>query len=205
MHSLEIEFKDLDQNSVKETFWFNLSKAEVIKFNYTNGKKGLEELIKEIIATEDMNQVFGLFEQIVEMSYGVRDPLNNRRFIKSKELFLEFQQTDAYSELFLMLLTSPVKAAEFITATVPPEMAQNIANANDPETPTGPTVGTDAVLAKPLDLERAQATLASSQGAEPIFVVKDEVKPSEAVNYADLTPEAQMQLFREFQAQQNKQ
>jgi len=42
-----------------------------------------------------MNQVFGLFEQIVEMSYGVRDPLNNRRFIKSKELFTEFQQTDA--------------------------------------------------------------------------------------------------------------
>lgn len=207
MHSREITFKDLKGNPVTDTFWFHLSKAELIHFNLTKGKRGLEDLLEEITREQDMSRLIGLFEEIIKMSYGVR--MGDKRFVKNDEVFAEFYQTDAYSELFVYLLTNPVGAAEFMRKVIPEDMMTDIPDMDDAPDPAnvpkvGPTMGDSAVLARPLDLERAQQTLASTEGAKPIFVVTDETgtNPIHDVDLSKMTREDLLAAFSKMRKDQ---
>lgn len=117
-----IEFRDLDGNPLKEDFYFNLTKAELAEMEL--GKKGgMQAYLQQIVADEDGSQIIAAFKQILAKSYGKRSE-DGRRFIKSDELTEEFLQTDAYSELFMELVTDAKSASEFINAIVPQGLAE---------------------------------------------------------------------------------
>ena len=59
-----------------------------------------------------------LFKDLILRSYGEKSA-DGRRFIKSKELSTAFSQTEAYSELFMELVTDAEKAAEFVNGITP--------------------------------------------------------------------------------------
>lgn len=115
-----IKFKDLDGKELEEDFYFNLTKAEIAELELST-QGGLGEHLEKIIESEDGGEIIRIFKQILTMAYGVRSE-DGRRFIKSEELSLEFSQTDAFSELFMMLVTDAPQAAEFIKGIVPPDL-----------------------------------------------------------------------------------
>lgn len=148
MHSRTIKFDDLDGNPVEEEFWFHLSKGELVELNL--GVKGgsLEALIKEIVADEDGEKIIANFKKIIRMSVGRRDP-NNRRFIKNEDLTENFMQSDAYSELFLLLVQDAKAAAEFIALTVPANLSDKIPVAGENNTaPVQPEVVAETLPVK---------------------------------------------------------
>ena len=59
------------------------------------------------------------------MAYGQKSA-DGRRFVKSEELTQEFLQTEAYSELFIKLLTDENAASDFINGIIPKIDKQNI-------------------------------------------------------------------------------
>ena len=112
-----ITYVDYDENERTETFYFNLSKAEVAELELsTTG--GLSQWIEKIVASQDQKEIIALFKNIILKSYGEKSP-DGKRFIKSEELSEAFSQTEAFSQLFIDLATNAEAAAAFINAIVP--------------------------------------------------------------------------------------
>lgn len=117
----EITFMDCDGNERTETFFFNLSKAEVLEleFGYTGG---MTRMIEQLVNTQDIPKIMEIFKKIIMMAYGEKS-LDGKRFTKTgpdgRKLAEGFVETDAYSELFMELVSDPKKFADFISAVIP--------------------------------------------------------------------------------------
>jgi hypothetical protein len=120
---LKKNIKYTDYNGVErsEDFFFNLSKAELMEMEMgTTG--GLAEFIKKIIMTQDQPKVIELFKKLILKAYGEKSE-DGKRFIKkdSNGVLLAdyFEQTEAYSVLFMELATDDKAAAEFVNGIIP--------------------------------------------------------------------------------------
>lgn len=123
-----IKYVDYDGNARAEDFYFNLNKAEVIELQLgTVG--GLTKILEKIVQEKDTSRIIEYFKTIILKAYGEKSA-DGRRFIKSQELRDAFEQTEAYSELFMELASDAKMAAEFINGVLPKEAA----NAIDVET-----------------------------------------------------------------------
>lgn len=113
-------YTDFNGVERKEDFYFNLTKAEVLKMEM-GVKGGLAEQIKRIVDTQDQPAIIEVFEDLIQKSYGVKTP-DGRGFLKRKEDLEAFISTQAYSDLYMELATDDKKAAEFINGIVPPDL-----------------------------------------------------------------------------------
>lgn len=112
-----INYVDYDGAEREETFYFNLSEAEIMEMQMgTTG--GLAEMIQRIVEAQDAPSIMKTFKDIILKAYGVKSP-DGKRFIKNDALREEFSQTEAYSKLFIELATDADAAAKFINAIVP--------------------------------------------------------------------------------------
>lgn len=121
MYKKVIEYTDYNGETRKDTFYFNLSKAEVAEMELsTNG--GLEKQIQSIIDAKDQKEIVATFKEIILKAYGEKS-LDGKYFLKKDEngrpLADKFEQTEAYSELFIELATNADKAQEFVNGIVP--------------------------------------------------------------------------------------
>ena len=108
-----------DYNGVERTedFYFNLSKAELAEMELSVDG-GMSKMIENISKTNDIPSVVKFFKEIILKSYGEKSE-DGKRFKKSEELSESFSQTEAYSEMFMELVTDAEKAAEFAEAIIP--------------------------------------------------------------------------------------
>lgn len=128
----KIEYTDYDGNKRSEECYFNLSKAELTEMELSeNG--GFDKYIEKIVEAQNNKKIYNLFKEIVLMSYGEKSH-DGKYFIKKKvvdgetiRLRDEFEQTEAFSELIMELISSEDAAAKFINAVVPKELAEDIA------------------------------------------------------------------------------
>lgn len=120
----EITYNNFDNESKTETFYFNLTKIEIIKLNadYDDDVSTLLERIGSGDAKS--KEIIAFFEDLFGRSYG--EKLEGGRFIKSKELTSSFLMTDAYSELFLEVMTDAAKAAAFINGLMPADVIAQV-------------------------------------------------------------------------------
>lgn len=119
-----IKYVDYDGNNRAEDFYFNLNKAEVIELQLgTVG--GLTKTLEKIVQEKDTSRIIEYFKTIILKAYGEKSA-DGRRFIKSQELRDAFEQTEAYSELFMELASDAKMAAEFINGVLPKEAADAI-------------------------------------------------------------------------------
>lgn len=120
MLSKKIKYTDYNGVEQTEVFYFSLNKAELLEMELsTNG--GYENYLKKLINTRDQAEITKVFKKFILMSYGIKSD-DGKRFIKSEELSKEFEQTEAYSELFVELATDTKKATEFFNGIIPPAL-----------------------------------------------------------------------------------
>lgn len=117
-----IKYTDYEGQKQTEDHWFNLSKAEVIELEAeTTG--GLEAELKRIIAQSDSKELVAIVKNLICRSYGEKYSDGKRTFFIKKrdgQMLVDlFMQSDAYSELFIELLTSEDALANFIKGIVP--------------------------------------------------------------------------------------
>ena len=130
MITMTVKFTDFDGNERKEDFRFNLTEQELAKMNLEK-KGGLKKYLERIIATKDLPELTELFESLIQKSYGVKSP-DGRKFEKSKEALADFMATQAYSDLYMRLITNADEATKFINGIVPESMAKEIAKVGKP-------------------------------------------------------------------------
>lgn len=119
-----ITYVDYDGEERVEDFYFNLTKAELTEMNLSvNG--GLLATIEKISQEKDMPKMIQIFKDLILKSYGEKS-LDGKRFIKNAQLTEEFTQTEAYSQLFMLLATNADEAAAFIAGIVPKDISESI-------------------------------------------------------------------------------
>lgn len=121
MLAKKIKYTDYNGEEREETFYFNLTEAEVSEMQYTV-KGGLDGLLKTIIETKDQPKLVELFKQLILKSYGEKS--NDGRYFKKRdsvrgEYVDDFVATEAYSVLFMELATDANAATEFVNSVIP--------------------------------------------------------------------------------------
>lgn len=119
-----------DYNGVERTeaFYFNLSKAELMEMEMSTAG-GLVEMMTAVVNAKDGAAIVKIFKDLVLKAYGEKTP-DGKRFMKNDEIRAAFEQTEAYSILFMELATDDKAAADFINGIVPADMAQKLPAAN---------------------------------------------------------------------------
>ena len=121
-----IKYTDYDGNEREENFRFNLTEAELMKMEF-NTAGGMETMINTILDEKDTKKIGELFDKIILMSYGEKSA-DGKRFVKSPELSKAFSETEAYTSLYMELLTDEKAAAAFINGLIPQKLANEIQN-----------------------------------------------------------------------------
>ena len=125
-----VKYVDFDGNNREEDLYFHLSPAEMTQFEYSV-KGGMRNLLEKAIKDQDGPTLMKFFVRIVEMAYG-RKTNDGRRFEKSREIYDDFAQTNAYNALFMELVTDENFTKKFVDAVFPdmtPYAANNTAMA----------------------------------------------------------------------------
>lgn len=117
-------YKDYNGNTRKDTWYFNLTKAELMKMEL-GAWGGLDALLKRLIREEKPEKIVDMFEKIILGAVGEKSP-DGRRFIKNEQIRQDFYQTQAYSDLFFELVTDPEKLTAFLKGAIPEDLAQKI-------------------------------------------------------------------------------
>lgn len=124
----KIKYTDFNGNEREESFYFHYSKAQIIEMQFSFGG-GMEEFLKRIVNTQDMNALFQYFKEFILNAVGVKSD-DGKRFIKNKEISDSFEQSNAYEVLMMELLgfENPTDnanaAADFVLGVLPAEYAK---------------------------------------------------------------------------------
>lgn len=110
-------YTDYNGNERTEDFWFNLSKAECVEMNLSTAG-GLDAYLQKIVDTKDVPSLIKQFKDLVLKAYGEKSA-DGRRFMKNDEIRQAFAETEAYSMIFMDLVTDANKATEFVNGIVP--------------------------------------------------------------------------------------
>jgi len=155
-----ITFNDLDGNPITDDFYFNLSKAEIAEMELSQSG-GLGETLQRIVKDEDGRAIIEMFKMILTTAYGQRSE-DRRRFIKTPEVAQEFMQTEAYSELFMELVTDADASAAFIRGIIPADLQDKIESVKmvDVQLPADPGQ-------KQLDFRSREEGVEAMKRAEP--------------------------------------
>lgn len=112
-----------DYNGVKRTedFYFGFSKAELHEMNFMTPGANLGDKLKKLVDSPDSEKMTAFFKKFILNSYGEKSE-DGRRFIKSEELSKAFEETPAYSELWMKLFSDQKYALEFFLDVVPQDI-----------------------------------------------------------------------------------
>ena len=120
----QIKYTDFNGMEREEDFYFNLTKVELMRMQ-ANVQGGLEAKLKRIIAANDGAAIMETVEDLIRRSYGKKTL--DGGFIKRPEYVDEFVSTEAYSELFMKLVTDAKATTAFVKGILPSDMQAQIA------------------------------------------------------------------------------
>lgn len=114
-----VTYIDFDGNERTEDFFFNFTEQEITQMELST-EGGLSALIARITAAKSQKELIELFKKLVLAAYGVKSP-DGRKFIKSDAIREDFESTQAFSDIYMELVTDADKASDFFKAVVPKE------------------------------------------------------------------------------------
>lgn len=117
MFKMPITYVDFFGETVNEVLRFNLTKAELMEWELSIDG-GLSAKIKAITKSENNPEVAKIFKELILKAYGTVSS-DGKHFIKNDAQSEEFSHTEAYSELFMSLISDADKAADFVKGILP--------------------------------------------------------------------------------------
>ena len=121
-------YTDYDGVERTQDFYFNLSKAEILEMQLSSDG-GYDKLLERIVKAKDTKSLIAIFKDLILRSYGIKSD-DGKRFMKSPEISAEFEQTPAYSDLFMQLATDTDAAPAFVTGIIPGDLQSEVEKLN---------------------------------------------------------------------------
>lgn len=115
-----ITYTTYDGEEITEDFYFHLNKAELTKMQFdVNG--AYSQYIERIQNERNLKELGEQYANLILNSYGKKSD-DGRIFRKSDEIRDEFKCSEAYSVLFMELLSDADKAAKFARGILPSDL-----------------------------------------------------------------------------------
>jgi hypothetical protein len=127
-----ITYTNFDNESVTETFYFQILESELVELE-ADRPQGLAAYLEAISEANDRKELIAEFKRIILIAYGIKSE-DGKRFVKSDQLREEFTQMPAYDVLFMELATDANAAADFLQGALPAKYTQAL----EQDKPTGP-------------------------------------------------------------------
>ena len=120
------KIKSVDFNGVEreETYYFNLTEQELAEMELSQDG-GMDVYIKRIVDAKSVPELIALFKKFINASYGIKSD-DGKYFRKSAEILADFQATQAYSDLYMELVSNTEAAIEFVNGVIPTKMKSAI-------------------------------------------------------------------------------
>lgn len=119
-----IKFTDFNGMERSEDHYFNLTKVELMRME-ANVQGGLSEKLKRVSAAQDAAAIMEVMEDLIRKSYGKKTA--DGGFVKRQDYLDEFVSTEAYSELFMELITDDKAATAFVQGILPAGLREQAA------------------------------------------------------------------------------
>lgn len=110
---------------------FHLTEKELFSLELSK-PGGFTSYLDKISQEEDTNALIALFEEIIEMSYGVLDASGDN-FVKNAANLEKFKSTQFYSDLYIELATDAQKASDFCNGIAPKKIRERAAKLAEEE------------------------------------------------------------------------
>ena len=120
-------YEGIDGKTYTDTWGFNLTKADLLEI-HLGTFVGLDVLMQRMIDTQDGKEIMAIIKEFIHKSVG-RPSADGKRFIRNEEIWEDFYQTEAYSQLFEELVLDGDKALAFIAAIVPRSIGEKMIEA----------------------------------------------------------------------------
>lgn len=130
MFSDTITYTDFDGNERSETFFFNISETEGLKF-LTSVEGGYDVYLQKVLdefdalnnsddnaKVEAVTKVIDIYEDIILAGYGEKSD-DGKRFMKSPEITNNFKCSAAYDALIGKFLDDPEYGLKFMVGVLP--------------------------------------------------------------------------------------
>lgn len=115
-----ITYEDYNGSKITEDFYFNLNKAELTTMLFdANG--AYTEYIQRLMNERNLKQLGAEFRNIILNSYGQKSD-DGKIFRKNQQIREDFENSEAYSVLFMELISDSDKASKFITGVLPKDL-----------------------------------------------------------------------------------
>lgn len=124
MFSKEFEYTGYDGKPKKDTYWFNLSEAELYEIDLSS-IRGFTGEMNKLLKEERTKEIVDAFKNIILGAVGTVSA-DGRKFLKSEEIKEDFYRSKAYSQLFVELVSSGEKVAEFLRGAIPEEIRKQM-------------------------------------------------------------------------------
>ena len=124
MFSREFEYTGYDGKPKKDTYWFNLTEAELYEIDLSS-IHGFTGEMNKLLKEERTKEIVEAFKSIILNAVGVVSA-DGRKFLKSDEIREDFYRSKAYSQLFVELASSGEKLSEFLKGAIPEEIRQKM-------------------------------------------------------------------------------
>lgn len=130
MYAKTIKYTDFNGVERDEIFNFNLTKFELTELQVGVNNKGFAEELQSFVDNNNSRGILMSIKDIILKSYGEKDE-TGKYFLKKdadgRLLCNMFEQTEAFSTLYMELLNDDEKATEFILGIIPADMAKEVA------------------------------------------------------------------------------
>lgn len=143
MTSYKVTYEDYAGNSRTETHYFNLTQTELQLIN-ARYDGSLQNTLARLSVTQSAKELMDVLMDVFKASYGRMDD-DRVHFRKSEAILDDFMSTPAFDKLFMEIMSSDEKSAEFMRGVLPKKMAES--------------VGSDEAAAKIAALQAADVTI----------------------------------------------
>lgn len=107
-----INYVDFNGNNRTDEYYFHLSVPEATRIAARFGEEGWEAGIKRVVDSGNFEEVLSIFEDVILTSYGEKSA-DGRAFNKNETIKTNFENSQAYAELFEELVNDPDAMTKF--------------------------------------------------------------------------------------------
>lgn len=123
-----ITYTDFNGVERTEDFYFHLTEAELTEMDLDE-QGDLAGKLQKIVDSKDLKEIKDAFKWIVLKSYGEKSD-DGRRFMKSPEITKAFEETQAYSDIWMELATNEEAASAFVNGIIPAKLSSEMNKAS---------------------------------------------------------------------------
>lgn len=118
MFKTKVTYENFNGETETEELYFHLSVPEFMNLKINDTEESTEDYLKRIIDEGDKTLIFKALTDLMLLSYGEKSE-DGRRFIKNKEKAKEFEETEAFSQMILLIATNEEIQTAFLKGIIP--------------------------------------------------------------------------------------